>query len=423
MSPRLVPLPGRRAAALVLAMTSAAVVAPAAANADRATGPGPWKADRTYLARQSLDGRTAPQLRPRAKIDHVRAGQWVRIACQTTGEAAYGSRIWSKVGAYYVPDAYLRTFTTGFLPGVPRCRTATPPAPTPSATYRAAQDLGFGAVPHGATRVVRETGARTPDDGVLVLRWFIPNRLAGGRLLRGDGRGFSSATSASSRAYLVWDVATGRTSLTVTPTHIALGLPDRIWLPHCYGPVCVPRKTKVPRALQAGREVPALPTVVRSLSGVRNTDFRSRATNDVAIARSGRGLRVKASLLNSVTNTWGKAGAWSVDYDLTVRYRSGGGYDFDVSGNGYPALESYYYHRSSTTVHRRFQRRIDPAGLRKPWSLVDPGGGVAALDDASRFRCTETASGGSSCAKRGGGLLRKVVRSASYTTTGGGRAE
>jgi hypothetical protein len=53
----------------------------------------------------------------------------VRIECQTVGEEVYGSALWDKLNGLYVPDAYLKTYTTGFLDGAPRCDAAPPPPP------------------------------------------------------------------------------------------------------------------------------------------------------------------------------------------------------------------------------------------------------------------------------------------------------
>jgi hypothetical protein len=108
------------------------LAAPAAASADRrVTSLQPWAPDNLYYVRENLDGRTQPTVEPRAVVDHVRAGDWVRIECQTPGEEAYGSAIWDRVNGLYVPDAYIRTYTTGFLQGAPRCDAVPPPPPLP----------------------------------------------------------------------------------------------------------------------------------------------------------------------------------------------------------------------------------------------------------------------------------------------------
>ena len=101
----------------------------------------PWAADNTYLVEEDLDGRSQPTSEPRTVVDHVRAGQWVRIECQTAGEEVYGSAVWDKVNGLYVPDRYIKTYTTGFLQGVPRCDAAPPPPPDQDADgFPTAQD-------------------------------------------------------------------------------------------------------------------------------------------------------------------------------------------------------------------------------------------------------------------------------------------
>ena len=122
------------AAVMRAALVAAALLvlaAPAARADTKVTSLRPWAADNTYLVRVDLDGRTAPRLEPRASIDFLKAGQWVRITCQTTGESAYGSTVWDKVGPFYVPDHYIKTYTDGFIPQAPRCGGERPPPPRP----------------------------------------------------------------------------------------------------------------------------------------------------------------------------------------------------------------------------------------------------------------------------------------------------
>ena len=91
------------------------------AHAAKVTSLKPWAKTNTYLAVADIDGRPGPKLEPRAAIDYVRKGQWVRIDCQTTGQKAYGSTLWDKVGKYYIPDQLLKTYTDGRLKGAPAC--------------------------------------------------------------------------------------------------------------------------------------------------------------------------------------------------------------------------------------------------------------------------------------------------------------
>ncbi|KAI8871198.1 hypothetical protein GQ42DRAFT_6466 [Ramicandelaber brevisporus] len=51
-----------------------------------------------------------------------RAGQLIRITCQTSGENYGGSSIWDRdEDGHYVPDAYVRTGTSGWLADTRRC--------------------------------------------------------------------------------------------------------------------------------------------------------------------------------------------------------------------------------------------------------------------------------------------------------------
>lgn len=147
---------------------AAPVAASAARPADEGSGGGtrvtslqPWKASNLYRAGQDLDGRARPALNPVAKVNHVRKGQWIPIECQTTGESAYGSRVWIRTGGLYVPDRYVKTYASGLLAGVPRCE---PPAPVP------AQAGTGGSAPKGGGRCVtsprRERQSRTVNFGV-----------------------------------------------------------------------------------------------------------------------------------------------------------------------------------------------------------------------------------------------------------------
>jgi hypothetical protein len=116
--------------AVLAALAMIVVTAPAPASADvPVTSKRPWAADNTYYVEDDLDGRAQPTVEPRTVVDYLRAGQWVRIQCQAPGEEAYGSAIWDKVGGLYVPDHYIRTYTTGFLEGAPRCDASPPPPP------------------------------------------------------------------------------------------------------------------------------------------------------------------------------------------------------------------------------------------------------------------------------------------------------
>ncbi len=118
----------RRSRPAVLFATAcfAVLLASAPAHAAKVTSLKPWAKTNTYLAVADIDGRTGPKLELRAAVDYVREGDWVRIACQTTGQKAYGSTLWDKVGSYYIPDALLKTYTDGRLKGAPSCSSTKP---------------------------------------------------------------------------------------------------------------------------------------------------------------------------------------------------------------------------------------------------------------------------------------------------------
>jgi hypothetical protein len=235
-----------------------------------------------------------------------------------------------------------------------------PKSPAVAATYVTAMTRGFGDVPVGATRILADTGVKTRDDGVIVVKFFIPNRKAAAGVLRGDDRSWSSdpATATRSRVYLTWDVATGKVAATVSASYVAGG----------------------------GRPFPALRIDRKSRCGdVQSTDLRSRATNDLYVGRDGAGLRVCMSALNSFTSRW-DVGALSVDGALSIAPNSADPSNYDVAfnGNGYPAIEAYYYPRTSPIANTLFLRRVDPAGLG---ASVDQSGGLGALDLGSYWWC------------------------------------
>ncbi len=133
----------------VLATVAASLLGAAPASAERVNGPGPWKATNTYRATADLDGRSQPRLKPVARVNHVRAGQWIRIQCQAIGQEAYGSKVWIKTGGLFVPDKYVKTYTDSFLAGVPTCGSNDPAPstpPPPSGPTRTQLAFAVGAV-------------------------------------------------------------------------------------------------------------------------------------------------------------------------------------------------------------------------------------------------------------------------------------
>ena len=245
--------------------------------------------------------------------------------------------------------------------GCDDCQQPANPKPAVAGTYTVAMARGFGGLAAGARRLVVDSGAKTRDDGVVVVKFFIPNRIAAGGSLQGDGRSWSSdpLTATRSRVILTWDVATGKVATTISATHVVAGK----------------------------RPFTALRIVRKSRCGhVKSTDLKSRATNDLYVGRDGAGVLLCISALNSVTSR-SDVGSLSVDGALSIvpNAAARGSYHVAWGGNGYPAIEAYYYPRRSPTVNTLFLRRVDPAGLG---SIVDVSGGLGALDLNSFWRCS-----------------------------------
>jgi len=82
-----------------------------------------------FSATADLDGRSAPSLTAATIAENVyRSGQLVPVLCQATGAAAYGSNVWDRTeDDVWVSDAYVKTGSTGFAPGVARCTSTAAP--------------------------------------------------------------------------------------------------------------------------------------------------------------------------------------------------------------------------------------------------------------------------------------------------------
>ena len=156
----------RAVAALAVAAGSALALAPGA-SAKHVTSKQPWKPGNRYLVTANVDGRSLPQLNPVSKVNFRHQGDWVKIQCQTTGQNAYGSNLWDKVGGLYVPDKYIKTFTDGPLKGAPSCSNhdPTPPAgPTRAELAAAVNAVEYERVYGSNYRIYK---AKYPNNGII----------------------------------------------------------------------------------------------------------------------------------------------------------------------------------------------------------------------------------------------------------------
>ncbi|MEU3342329.1 hypothetical protein [Streptomyces sp. NPDC006668] len=230
-----------------------------------------------------------------------------------------------------------------------------------------------------AVSPVLHTRHQTGDDGIVLLRVFIPAQNAAGGLLLGDNRGFSDSPSESSRAELAWNTATGDARLVVTHSSV--------------GPL-MPGLTD--GNIQMDDPIPALPITVApqdNWSQAFAVRDENRSDNRIGIDPNTPTdqLHTQLSLLNPLTNNFGHTfGAWTVDQDATISRTAPGSYTLALSeSNGYPAIEAYYYPHYSSTAYSAViaKRSVEPAFLNKS---LDAGGGEAALDANSSVDCTDT---------------------------------
>jgi hypothetical protein len=84
----------------------------------------------------------------------------------------------------------------------------------------AARQAFFGPAPPDAQRRIIDTNATVPggQDGIIVNRMYIADKLAAFAQLYGDGRGPSVDPSAGSRVAMAWDTSNGKVSITVYPS-------------------------------------------------------------------------------------------------------------------------------------------------------------------------------------------------------------
>jgi hypothetical protein len=161
---------------------------PPLAHAAHVTSKKPWAAGNEYLAEATLDGRTQPADKPREKIDWVKKGQWVKIQCQVEGALLSGSRIWDKVGGYYVPDHFIKTYTDGFIQGSPRC--AVPPAANPTMPPPPPPPPPAALPPGGDPGTSTPPPTPAPSDGCRETTLSVGPLTATAKCFRRDGKAF-----------------------------------------------------------------------------------------------------------------------------------------------------------------------------------------------------------------------------------------
>lgn len=109
----------RRAAATISALAVALItLTPVTASAMTPVLPayGP------YTATTTIDGRGSMDPNDRIKTNAYVTGQTLYLTCQDTGPSYGGSTIWDyTTDKYWEPDAYIKTGTSGFVSGIPRC--------------------------------------------------------------------------------------------------------------------------------------------------------------------------------------------------------------------------------------------------------------------------------------------------------------
>ncbi|MFI6602994.1 hypothetical protein ACIBHX_42685 [Nonomuraea sp. NPDC050536] len=93
-------------------LSALSVAGTSAVNAD--TGP--------FKAKTAIDGRGSMNPGDRTHPNAYLTDADIYITCQDSGPTVDGSGIWDYTSdKLWIPDAYVRTGTDGFLPGVPRC--------------------------------------------------------------------------------------------------------------------------------------------------------------------------------------------------------------------------------------------------------------------------------------------------------------
>ncbi|WP_033253018.1 hypothetical protein [Kitasatospora phosalacinea] len=197
--------------------------------------------------------------------------------------------------------------------------------------YDDAKDRGWGDLEDGAKRVYPHHRYKTgyqapPDNGIIMVRFFIRGEKAVFGNLYGDNRDWSDDPNAAYRMDLFWDTATGEVSFTVSPTHTTPTLGD----PGCPG--C----GDAPRPGQPSRMIPARDIV----EGPMNSSINMNAQNNINANWVGPGgLNVDVHGLNSLLPVF------AVDTHIKVDVRDSGSIEVGRSGDAYPSMEVVQYRR------------------------------------------------------------------------------
>ncbi|BCJ37924.1 hypothetical protein Athai_54270 [Actinocatenispora thailandica] len=109
------------ALSLIVVPTVGVLAATAPAHA-MVPDPDPYVHFGPYTAKVDLDARGSMSIDDRTKTNAYLTGDTLYLICQDTGPSYGGSTIWDyTTDGYWEPDAYIKTGTSGFVSGAPRC--------------------------------------------------------------------------------------------------------------------------------------------------------------------------------------------------------------------------------------------------------------------------------------------------------------
>ncbi|GAA1501431.1 RHS repeat-associated core domain-containing protein [Dactylosporangium maewongense] len=194
--------------------------------------------------------------------------------------------------------------------------------PPISDQYDTAGDEYFGDVKNpGDRRYTIKTGPKAPGQGIIICRFFIPEKDAAGGYLLGDDRDFSLNADVPYRITMAWNTDTGEITYTVCASTIQeqLNVP---WPVMDSKPPFV-RIDEVP--LIASRQVPALPI---EKGGANDATVVSARENHLDIQYSG---------LNSALP------CCEVNGEIWIDVNDKGDIRVDLTGDDYPNFEVVQY--------------------------------------------------------------------------------